>query len=57
MLSADNLCKQFGPRSGPTKKVNLKKKVSRRHSRQSESKKDAYFLVLLAFLSTFVRPL
>ena len=25
MLSADNLCKQFGPRSGPTKKVNFKK--------------------------------
>ena len=26
MLSADNLCKQFGPRSGPTKKVNFEKK-------------------------------
>ena len=26
MFSADNLCKQFGPRSGPTKKVNFEKK-------------------------------
>ena len=36
MLSADNLCKQFGPRSGPTKKVNFEKKVSRRQEKHEK---------------------
>ena len=33
MLSADNLCKQFGPRSGPTKKKLILKKASRRQEK------------------------
>ena len=36
MLSDDNLCKQFGPRSGPTKKVNFEKKVSRRQEKHEK---------------------
>ena len=35
MLSSDNLCKQFGPRSGPTKKSNLKK-ASRRQEKHEK---------------------
>ena len=36
MLSADNLCKQFGPRSGPTKKKFNLKKASRRQEKHEK---------------------
>ena len=37
MPSADNLCKQFGPRSGPMEKVNFEKqKASRRQQRHEK---------------------
>ena len=36
MLSADNLCKQFGPRSGPTKKKLIVKNVSRRQEKHEK---------------------
>ena len=36
MLSADNLCKQFGPRSGPTKKFTLKT-ASRRKEKHEKT--------------------
>ena len=36
MLSAYNLCKQFGPRSGPTKKKLILKKASRRQEKNEK---------------------
>ena len=36
MLSADNLCKQFGPKSRPTKKKLILKKASKRQEKHEK---------------------